>query len=184
MCGVIAFIGNGINQKLIDKLVYESEVRGTHHTGKVKFKLQSFTGKEHDVVISHTRYATSGEVNQPLKINSKVLAFNGVIHQGTKKEMEREFKIKMKTDNDGEIILQKCKTPENVLDFISFNQCSFAGVMLFGNGRFVAMRNQYRPLWMHKAKNGVLLASTKDIFVRSGIKTNLKELEPLKIYEW
>jgi glutamine phosphoribosylpyrophosphate amidotransferase len=184
MCGVVAYIGK-VDQELIDRLVHESLVRGTHFTGRmVSEALEPRSMRGYKVGIIHTRYSTSGETNQPLKVKGNVLAFNGVIHMGTKKEMEKEFKIKMTTDNDGEIILQTCKTPEKVLDFISFNHCSFAGVMLFG-GRFVAMRNQYRPLWMHKARgSGIIIASTKDIFLRSGVKTSLTELKPLKIYEW
>src|SRR5690606_9588763 len=136
--------------------------------------------------IIHTRYCTSGKTNQPLTIKGNVLAFNGVIHMGTKKEMEKEFRIKMQTDNDGEIILQRCKTPEDVLDFISFNNCSFAGVMMFGS-RFVAMRNMYRPLWHAYVKGGSIIASTEDILKRAGVvkvAKKVEELKPLTLYEW
>jgi glutamine phosphoribosylpyrophosphate amidotransferase len=186
MCGVIGYIGHDVDQTLLDRLIYESEIRGIHdsrHWSERNKVLSKYKGKYNMLGIHHTRYSTSGKTSQPLVVDGKVLAFNGVIHMGTKKEMEKEFKIKMSSDNDGEILLQKCSTPERVLDFISFNKCSFAGVMLFGS-RFVAMRNECRPLWMHKTSNEVIIASTRDIFIRAGVSKNLTQLDPLKIYEW
>jgi glutamine phosphoribosylpyrophosphate amidotransferase len=185
MCGVIGYIGKSIDKNLVERLVFESEIRGIHHTGRVTAEVlepKKLRGYGNGII--HTRYCTSGKTNQPLKVKGNVLAFNGVIDMGTKKEMEKRWGIKMTTDNDGEILLQTCKTPETLLLFIKNRQCSFAGVMVM-DGRFVALRNKFRPLWMHKdKKNNVYIASTKDIFIRSGVKTNLKELEPLKIYEW
>lgn len=185
MCGVIGYIGKSIDKNLVERLVFESEIRGIHHIGRMTAEvLQPKKLRGYGNGIIHTRYCTSGKTNQPIRVKGNVLAFNGVIDMRTKKEIEKDWLIKMETDNDGEIILQTCKTPEEVLDFISDLTCSFAGVLLM-NGRFVAMRNKFRPLWMHKdKKKNVYIASTKDIFIRSGVKKDLKELEPLKIYEW
>jgi glutamine phosphoribosylpyrophosphate amidotransferase len=177
MCGVIAYVGTP-DESLLEKLVYESYVRGTHNKGEYRTNKHSKVG----CGIIHTRYCTSGETNQPLVIGSKALAFNGVIDMGTKKEIEKRWVIKMSTDNDGEIILRTCKTPKEVRDFISEITCSFAGVMIMEN-KLIALRNKYRPLWMSKVGKTIYIASTKDIFMRSGIK-KCAELEPLKIYQW
>lgn len=195
MCGVVGYIGKNIDKALIERLVYESEVRGTHNIGRASSEVmepKSMRGQMMGMV--HTRYCTSGETHQPLKIKGNLLAFNGVIHMGTKKEIEKVFNIKMETDNDGEIILQKCRTPEQVLEFITHTKCSFAGLVLMGS-RFVALRNKDRPLWMAKYPNkNVLIASTKDIFFRAGVLVKhgklsknvpvVEELKPLKLYEW
>lgn len=173
MCGVIAAIGK-VDHELLQTLVHESEVRGTHNTGFVKL-----SNKVH---LYHTRYCTSGDDHQPISHGGRYLIFNGVISMGTKKQMEKQYGIKMATDNDGEVFLQLCSSPESMLEFINNPLISFAGVTTIGK-RVVALRNERRPLWQAHFKGCTYLASTKDIFKRSGIKVCI-ELEPLKVYEW
>lgn len=174
MCGVVAYIGS-VNPELIDRVVYESTVRGTHHTGHKQIG---------NAGIYHTRYCTSGETNQPIKFGERYLAFNGVIDMGTKKEMEKRWSIKMETDNDGEIFLQKCKSAEHYEKFLRDNpMISFAGVVLTKHN-LVAIRNPHRPLWVLKQGRGLLIASTLDIFIRAKVNGTPAILNPFKAYVW
>ena len=173
MCGIIAAIN--VDQKLVDKVVEESKVRGLHHLGWRKF------GK---AVLYHTRYCTSGEDNQPIDWDGSSIAMNGVIHMGTKKEMEKRYNIKMKTDNDAEVLIQ-------YLDSYSFEELcvmwpkvSIAAVLV-NKKKFFAFRNERRPLWLIEKQSSLLIASTQDILKRAGADyRKAKLLKPEKVYSW
>lgn len=172
MCGIVGYVGS-FEKGLINKVVYESTVRGLHYLG---FATNGRAG------IYHARYITSGETNQPLIYQHRYLAFNGVVNMGTKEEMEAEYNFKMETDNDGEIILRMCPTSESVVEFLKSSKATFAGIFLEEH-KLTAIRNTGRPMWIHNSENGILIASTNDIFKRSGI-AGAVEAEPYKIYEW
>ena len=58
------------------------------------------------------RYSTSGDYkvmdnNQPLQQNNVCMAFNGVLSQKTKEEIEEEYQIVLENDNDGYLLMQK-----------------------------------------------------------------------------
>lgn len=170
MCGIVGYVGS-VNPDLVKRVVEESKVRGLHHLGSKVIKSAG---------IYHTRYCTSGEINQPLNVNGTWMVFNGVIDMGTKKEMENRWKLKLATDNDGEIILRQ----NSAVSFLTMYPCSFAGLFLT-NKRLMAIRNKDRPLWMIEVKKSVLLASTLDILKRAGADwKKAKQLEPLKLYSW
>lgn len=173
MCGVVAAIGK-IDERLFKLLLEESEIRGIHSVR------QKQVGQ--NCLIGHTRYSTSGNVAQPLTIGKRTIAFNGVVSMASKKEMEKLFKIKMLTDNDGEVLLKSYDTYFDLINFINRPTVSFAGVILEGK-KLIAVRNERRPLWKAKHKGCDYIASTKDIFLRAGIK-KCEELKPLKIYSW
>lgn len=175
MCGLVAYFGN-VDHDLVERLVYESGVRGLHHFGKA-------ISPAEEAGIYHARYCTSGEVNQPLWHRNRALAFNGVINMGTKAEMEREYDLQLVTDNDGEVILQVAATPEAAVEFLRNPRVTFAGVWL-EPGKLTAIRNAGRPLWILRTNEGVYLASTRDIFCRAGAEGEPEQLEPLKIYQW
>lgn len=173
MCGIVGWIGKP-DKVLVEALAEEAKVRGLHHIGYAN------KGK---AGIIHTRYCTSGGTNQPLEINGKIMAFNGVIDMGTKKDMEARWGMKLTTDNDGEIIMNSVKYSRDILAFLEEHQkISYAGVWVLGK-KFVAVRNANRPLWMHIGKQVTYIASTKDIFLRAKVKGAV-ELQPLKLYEW
>lgn len=173
MCGVIAAIN--VDQQLIDKVVEESKVRGLHYLGYAKL------GK---AVLYHTRYCTSGKDNQPIDWDGSFLAMNGVIHMGTKKEMEKYYSIKMGSDNDAEVLAQ-------YLDSYSFEELcvmwpkvSIAAVLL-NKKKLWAFRNKHRPLWLIEKQSSVLIASTQDILKRAGADwRKARLLKPQKIYSW
>lgn len=172
MCGVVMAVGK-VDLRLFDLLLYESEVRGVHSVQQVHMG---------NCCIGHARYSTSGNVAQPLTIGKRTIAFNGVVSMSSKKEMEKLFKIKMLTDNDGEVLLKSYETYFDLIAFISRPTISFAGVILEGK-KLISVRNERRPLWKAKHKGCEYVASTKDIFLRAGIK-KCEELKPLKIYSW
>lgn len=178
MCGVVAYVGS-VNPALINRVVEESTIRGLHHLGRVIFANGS-------AGIFHTRYCTSGETHQPIKHadGKSWLAMNGVIDMGTKKEMEKKYGVKLKTDNDAELLLQ-------FLDSYSFEElcqmwptASIAGVLLTPK-KLYAFRNWRRPLWMLEKGKSVLIASTQDILFRAGADwKKAKRLTPEKTYTW
>lgn len=178
MCGIIGWKGK-VPEENLNLLTIESQVRGMHHIGERIVK---------NAGIRHCRYITSGEIHQPVRFGPVELSFNGVIDMGTKKEMEKRWGVKMRSDNDGELFLQLCNTEREMVEFISNSEISFAGIMLTDTGRLLAIRNPQRPLWKWKGMYATVLASTKDILERAGFKktktTELIQLEPYKLYEW
>lgn len=142
--------------------------------------------------IAHARYSTSGDWhnaknNQPLIIkvdgDSLSLAFNGVIHMGTKTEFEAEYDVKCDSENDGEVFLRKIEKGltgrhssrshmivETARTFIENITGSFAGVWLDGHDLY-AGRNSRRPLWVAEEFGGRWYASTADIFKRAGFSS-------------
>lgn len=139
-------------------------------------------------LIGHARYSTSGawqepENAQPIQAAGAVLAFNGVIHMGTKPEYEAAFGVDCAHDNDGEVFLQKVFThgrPPD--DFVDQMTGSFAGVFFpsESNTQAVALlRNERRPLWMAVTATGTFAASTRDIFRRAGFTDQEVMPQPL-----
>ena len=175
MCGVVGYVGS-VNPELVKRVVEESKVRGLHNLGKFEVN---------GAGIYHTRYCTSGKDHQPI-IQAKVgaLVMNGVIHMGTKKEMEKQFRFKMQTDNDAELLFEYLKqySFEDICGF--WPHASIAALTIEGRILF-AMRNEKRPLWMIEVKKSVLLASTQDILRRAGAEwKKAKLLEPNRTYSW
>jgi glutamine phosphoribosylpyrophosphate amidotransferase len=117
--------------------------------------------------LAHARYSTSGDWrdhrnNQPIIIDKAALVFNGVIHMGTKAEMEAEYDVLMYTDNDGELFLMS----DHPTKFIAEMRGSFAGAWIADGEMFVG-RNLRRPLWWVRAYGAIWYASTKNIFQRA-----------------
>ncbi len=202
MCGIATVLKkNKINKKeknIFIKIMKESSVRGLHSFGfAYKKSLKIKTSKHHKLknaikyfieninkdFIYHNRYSTSGDWkthhnNQPIKFKNDALVFNGVISMKEKTEMEKQFKINMAQDNDGEIFLQNIKKP---LNFVTENKISFAG-LFFKNNKIYALRNYLRPTWYSIKGEAVFIASTKDILKRSGLK-DIFSTEPNVIYK-
>lgn len=195
MCSVIGYKGN-YNEELLDKIFKYSRIRGLHSFGysyynpelttKKFLDYENFVSSIHKdrptLFIAHFRYSTSGdfltqENNQPITLNSISIAFNGVISQGTKSEMEEEFNLTLPSENDGYILLQKYKDKEFLKSDITY-----AAVGL-NERRLFALRNDRRPLWYKLIDGGVIVSSTADILNRSGIE-NPTEINPITEYSW
>jgi|694.fasta_scaffold00746_15 glutamine phosphoribosylpyrophosphate amidotransferase len=189
MCGVIGYASDDpqpSHSEALRSLFYESRVRGLHAFG---FSTQDgervVTQRFLDLkvclaaipsgaarLIGHCRYSTSGDFrnvanNQPLQIDDAALAFNGVISMATKGEYERHHGREYKTENDGEIFLDKFVRNDGWLEFVARGRFSFAGLTLH-RGRLTALRNKSRPLFRVDQGSATFFASTADIFRRAG----------------
>lgn len=184
MCGVVGYVGS-VNPELVQRVIEESKVRGLHFFGYANTKELGNMQKK-DAVIYHTRYCTSGKDHQPIFHNNgkSALVMNGVIHMGTKKEMEKRFNITMTTDNDAEVLLQYLDSYSFADLCVMWPKASIAALVLTSK-KLIAMRNESRPLWVIEKGKSVLVASTQDILRRAGADwKKAKLLEPLKTYSW
>ena len=203
MCGVVGFSckkPNKENISILNELIIQSKIRGLHSFGYSYFDGSIQTEKHHDInsvklpmsnkIIYHNRYSTSGdytnhENNQPIHNKEMSLVFNGVIDMATKEEIESKYNIKMKNDNDGEIILNTCGTDISLIKkFVTETTGSFAGIILTNSNKLLAIRNSKRPLWQLNYLDCIYLASTRDIFKRVNSSFQPIQLKENIIYEY
>lgn len=185
MCAIIGYVSKSseCDVGLLKRLFAESKIRGLHAFGyafpgeKELVVRKSFTLPglfyllEQDKptrMIGHCRYSTSGDYldprnNQPIVRDGRALVFNGVLHMGTKSEMEKAFHVELSTENDGELFLA---LPEN--DMLLANG-SFAGLEMRSDGKIVARRNTRRPAWLFQTGGARIITSTLDIGLRAGL---------------
>jgi len=197
MCSIIGFCG--VYQKDILLSIFEnSKIRGVHSFGYSYYDngvintkkflnyddfISSINKKKPNLFIAHFRYSTSGdykvaENNQPLTDGNVSIAFNGIISQKSKLEMEAQYGVNLKGDNDGYLLLNKIDD-EN---FITSNSITFAVVGL-KDSKLFAIKNKKRPLWQYKGDKFTLIASTNDIMKRAGIDS-AEQIINLKRYEY
>lgn len=203
MCGIIGFSckkPSEENISILNELIIQSKIRGLHSFGYSYYSSLIQTEKHHDIasvklpmsnkIIYHNRYSTSGDYknhanNQPIHNKEMSLVFNGVLDMGTKEEIESKYNIKMKNDNDGEIILNTCGTDINLIQkFVTETTGSFAGIILTNSNKLLAIRNTKRPLWELNHLGCIYLASTKDIFKRVNSSFEPTQLKENIIYEY
>lgn len=197
MCGIVGYSSTDPKPEhfsILHSLIIESSIRGLHSYGYSFVKDDKLiTRKYHDLdeivfpvcnkIIYHNRYSTSGDYrnhknNQPIHVDDMALVFNGVIDMRTKRQIEKDYKINMETDNDGEILIQRCgNNTELISRFVNDMKGSFAGIILDSNNKMFAIRNKKRPCWILEYENAIFLASTRDIFKRVD---NMFEPTPIK----
>jgi len=200
----------------ICRLFEHSQIRGKHATGisycdgdsirTIKYPipgkefinsidLTAFIGKEF-AFIGHCRYSTSDlEYNQPIADDDLAIVHNGVITQEPFETWQGEFTTK----NDSEFVFKSHKTGSNPI--LDFPGASLAVCGLTKNDIFF-YRNGKRPLHYCLINDNLIISSTYDIIVRSGIcasgeiskavpgftysfdrcKLDLKELQEMKEY--
>lgn len=189
MCSIIGYDGEW-DQSLVFSLLYNSRIRGLHSFGysyvsnsnilEVKKFLdydefcKELSIDKPNKFIAHFRYSTSGDYlnlsnNQPLVLNNVSLVFNGVLDMGSKIEMEQKYKINMSSHNDGELaLIYKEKSNQYLYDLIKDK--SFAGLFMYNTGKIEILKNKNRPCHFGLIENTKIVASTKDILLRSGVK--------------
>jgi glutamine phosphoribosylpyrophosphate amidotransferase len=196
MCALIGYSGK-YNELLIEKLLLNSMIRGVHSFGYSQYcekelvtkKFLDFEEFKRSInldkpskFIAHFRYSTSGdfgnqENNQPLQRGNVAMAFNGVISQKSKQEIEAEYDTVLQGDNDGYLLIEKYTDQ----DFVRKSNITFAAVGL-KDGSLFAIRNSRRPLWYAETTGAKVYASTRDIFIRSGID-DCYRIDSIKIHE-
>jgi glutamine phosphoribosylpyrophosphate amidotransferase len=195
MCSIIGYSGE-YDKKLVERLMFNSRIRGLHSFGYSFFEGNELVTKKFldykkfiDNInkdkptrfISHFRYSTSGEYtnqenNQPIVKDNTAMVFNGVIDMGSKKELEHKYKTKLTSCNDGELVLNIFnQEAKQVSDFIKNK--TFAGLFLKDN-KITVIKNRLRPCYLGVKNDIKVIASTKDILKRSGIE-NVKTVKPL-----
>jgi glutamine phosphoribosylpyrophosphate amidotransferase len=211
MCGVVGYASECVKSGVLDILTnifWQSKVRGLHATGysywdgnnPVTNKFRTFVELRMSLsalwpsfvgaplrLIGHTRYSTSGDWhnphnNQPLAIEDMALVFNGCIHMGTRLEYGAVYGEQYTTDNDGEIFCRKVLAGEDWESFVARGRFSFAGLFLRA-GSVHGVRNAQRPLWAGVFGGDEFVASTRDIFKRSGFPGYVLEVEPAKSFK-
>ena len=196
MCSIIGYVGE-FDKELINKIFFNSRIRGLHAFGFSYYQDNQLKTNKYltykdfvddifaikpNMFIAHFRYSTSGdykilENNQPIQLNNKSIAFNGVISQKNKSEMEFEYDLILPEENDGYILINKY----NDKNFVYKKNISFAMVGL-ENKKLFAIRNDKRPLHIYKGNNKQIICSTKDILNRSGLKET-NEITEFQILE-
>jgi len=186
MCGIVGYSSQDPKPNhfaILHNLIIESSIRGLHSYGYSFVKDDKLiTRKYHelddisfpvsDKIIYHNRYSTSGDYknhknNQPIHIDDMALVFNGVIDMRTKHQMEKAHNITMETDNDGEILIQRCGNDKELIErFVNDIKGSFAGIILDSENKMFVIRNKKRPCWIYEYENATFIASTRDIFKR------------------
>jgi len=199
MCSIIGYKGE-FDFELVKKICDNSRIRGLHSFGYsytknneiLTFKFNSYLkfidslkSNSPNIFIAHFRYSTSGDYknhlnNQPITKQNKSLVFNGVIDMRCKKEIESCYKIKLQTDNDGELaLIAKLESDIKFTELIKGK--SFAGLFLDQNDNIDVFRNKKRPCWIGYVNQNKIVASTKDILNRTGL-VDCKIINSDKIY--
>lgn len=209
MCGVIGYwpgpeCDRDLQGTMYERMMLESRVRGTHAFGICQYDGGLTAHRSHSVLdvlnrfdagmpsVSHARFSTSGDWRdlnncQPIVVEDRALAFNGVIDMGTRAEMEETYGVKLEAENDGEVFLRLLQRygriptgsdegsgamePAEMIaatDIIGSFKGSFAGVWLHDD-QLYAGRNERRPLWSGTYFGALWFASTRDIMLRAGL---------------
>lgn len=191
MCGILGFVGrnSASNRDLIQRLMVELSLRGTHATGisvvtptgiktvsmpvgaEEFFKRTSLHSLSTPSIrlIGHTRYSTTGDLawNQPL-FNARVaVVVNGVIDQRGPDHWPTQFGP-YRTTNDAEIALNAATRCQCGEFGGSWAVCEIDGASVN------AYRNGYRPLWFGSTIDAIVCSSTVDSLLRCGISNPVK----------
>lgn len=146
-------------------------------------------------IIGHIRYSTSDlHFNQPIQIRKNFsIVHNGVITQREFVFWKEDYKdllngYELKTKNDTELLgisfYRYLKGEKKFNPFFYFKKSSIACSILY-KGRIYFFRNGKRPLYYYKDEKFFLLASTKDIFLRAGLKEKyIKKVKPFVLYKF
>jgi glutamine phosphoribosylpyrophosphate amidotransferase len=192
MCGIVGVEFDSVKEGDIDiikQVFLETEIRGKHASGIAWFdgtKLNCITRpktiskllKEFDLkqtiynnkirLIGHIRYSTSDiKYNQPIGDGNSYIVHNGVICQQDPSNWSELYGYYCETKNDSELLFHCIKNDENYLD--KFSGCSVSALYLDEHG-IKNFRNSLRPQWVGYVEDrGKIIASTKNILLRSGI---------------
>lgn len=192
MCAVIgAVLEKPTTQdiEMLRNVFRESEIRGMHATGlsyvrdnqiftdrvcipagefAEDYEFEQIINEDGNIyMIGHCRYSTSDlNYNQPLFSEHVSIVHNGVITQELPENWEKLYNFKCLTKNDSELLLKTVENGENPL--IRWSDASISACELHSDKTFRFYRNGKRPLRVKIDGNNVIVASTADIFRRTG----------------
>ena len=197
MCGVVgAFLRNpsAEDMMLLKRVISESRIRGLHATG-VSFvrkntiftikaplpadeflagiDMYSMLNEDGNLyMVAHCRYSTSDlEFNQPLFTDKVAIVHNGVITQELPENWSKISTYATETRNDSELLLKTVENGENPLE--RWPDASISACEVHSDKIFRFYRNGKRPLTQYRTENGVIVASTHDIFNRAGVEKTI-----------
>tara|TARA_B100001093_G_C26840025_1_gene1020124 strand:+ start:156 stop:800 length:645 start_codon:yes stop_codon:yes gene_type:complete len=180
VCGVIGIVSKNIIPKdIIKTLIVQSKIRGKHATGisyleneNIKTKIipkeatfMDFSDVNTKCLIGHARYSTSSlEHNQPISYKDISIVHNGVITQEESKNWDNNYDFQ--TENDSEFILKSFI--ENKHPIKEYENASISSIIINNKEQEVSFfRNEKRPLYYSEEKDMYVIASTKNILIRS-----------------
>lgn len=196
MCGVVAaFNPNGVDMIVFRKLLVQSMVRGQHATGvswfeddeiktlkePIRANLFELPKVNTTAIIGHCRYSTSDlEYNQPIAGDDYAIAHNGVVSQLPPEDWAGAYGFNVTGKNDTELLLRSFEHDLHPLQ--AFPKASIAAAMICNESDGAELgffRNGQRPLWYEydEDDNVCWVASTRDIFIRSGLGVNPQRCE-------
>ena len=200
MCGVVGVKLDNPSVEDIEKVkrvLLETEIRGKHASGVSWFDgtnvktikkpipiskllkeldFSDFIFDDKIRMIGHIRYSTSDlEFNQPLGDEDFSIVHNGVITQTSSEKWKDIYGYTCMTKNDSELLYHCLKNKQNYLE--KFNGCSASYITLDKYGQIKYGRNSLRPQWLGRLDNGIIISSTKNILIRSGLK-DIQMVEP------
>lgn len=192
MCSVVgAILDNPSSEDVntLKQVFLESEIRGKHASGLVwfsdklnlvrepicisellkKFDLNNTIYHNKIRLIGHIRYSTSDlKYNQPIGNDEEgYIVHNGVISQVDSKKWKDLYGYDCKTKNDSELLFHSLINKKNYNK--EFPGCSVSALTIDKEGNIKNFRNSLRPQWKGFISSGVIIASTKNILLRSGI---------------
>lgn len=172
----------------------ESEIRGMHATGLSyvrdneiftervcvpagefveNFEFEQIINEDGNIyMIGHCRYSTSDlHYNQPLYNQSISVVHNGVITQELPENWKKLYGFDCNTRNDTELLLKTVENGENPL--LKWSEASISACELHSDKTFKFYRNGKRPLQVKIMGDSVIVASTKNIFIRAGVENSI-----------
>lgn len=180
--------------EMLRNVFRESQIRGMHATGLSyvrdnqiftervcipagefveNFEFEQIINEDGNIyMIGHCRYSTSDlDYNQPLYSERVSIVHNGVITQELPENWEKLYGFRCQTKNDSELLLKTVENGENPL--LRWSDASISACELHSDKTFKFYRNGKRPLQVKVMGNSVIVASTKDIFIRAGVENSI-----------
>lgn len=204
MCAIIgAYLEAPSRQQIdtIQRLFFESRVRGKHATGYSLIQGNKVITRKEPIsaewfirmhfgdvqpgdytlqLIGHCRYSTSDlRYNQPIQnSNDLAIVHNGVVTQDPP-ELWNRYGYDLETSNDSELIWHSVDAGKEPLQ--EYPNASMSVLELRAGEGMRWYRNGKRPCYMVKVPNGVFIMSTADIAKRAGL-SGAKRCKPGVVY--
>lgn len=189
MCAVIGLDLTNPDLGLVKELFLQSQIRGKHATGVTYYKqgklytikepipatefvknteIAEWVDGDRLIAIGHCRYSTSDLLyNQPISNDELSIVHNGVVTQELPESWQQLYGVSTETKNDSELLLHTILDDKDPLT--EWESSSISMISIDNKGKISYTRNGKRPLWVWKSNSDMIVTSTRDIAVRSGL---------------